>query len=179
MKHIKENPTPQQNEAGRYGYINADNEIVIPFEYDDIFVYDYTEKIFFRVEKDGKFGIIDVTGKLILPVEYETIGASYYIDSNDDKIFFTAKKDNKFGFFNSDGIMILPSIYDNMSPHFTDETDFLEVHKDKKWGVIGSDGEIIIPFEYDWLKFAKKYFSTAKNTEDTAVVICPNEETQR
>lgn len=79
MTKVEETLTPQQNEKGKYGYVNPQGKTVIPFEYDDIFVNDINEKVFSTVVKHrkpcngflfeyGKRGLLEIAGKKVKKV---------------------------------------------------------------------------------------------------------------
>ncbi len=83
---------------GRYGFINKENEIIIPFQYDgaDNF-YDSIAII----KQNDKYGAIDKTGKIVIPVVYDLLvwvidnesslftrknGECFYMNKNQTKI---------------------------------------------------------------------------------------------
>ena len=55
---------------GKWGYINIDNEVIVPFIYDDAY---YFEEFFAEVAIGDKFGFIDRKGNLIRPLEYDWV----------------------------------------------------------------------------------------------------------
>ena len=57
--------------GNKYGYIDADGNTVIPFEWDEAF--DFSEGLA-GVCKNDKWGYIDTTGSIIIPLEYERTG---------------------------------------------------------------------------------------------------------
>ncbi len=62
---------------GKKGLVNAKNQILIPFEYDDIHLpFQERPEIFFRyglvaVKKDDKWGYIDFKNKTVIPFQFE------------------------------------------------------------------------------------------------------------
>ena len=52
---------------GKFGAIDFKNNILIPFEYDQMFFVDYNNKDMLKVCKNDKWGIIDRKGKEIFP----------------------------------------------------------------------------------------------------------------
>ena len=60
---------------GKMGYINAQNEVIIPFEYDT--ALSASDGIC-PVAKSGRYGLIDYSGNVVLPLEYDDI--SEYIN---------------------------------------------------------------------------------------------------
>jgi len=54
----------QQNDTGKYGCVNAQGEVIIPFEYDILRVFGReNDTMWLEVVKDGKYNIIDLEGK--------------------------------------------------------------------------------------------------------------------
>lgn len=52
---------------GKWGYINTDGDVVIPFEYDSALTF---SEGLAAVEKNGKWGYIDINNNAIIPLEY-------------------------------------------------------------------------------------------------------------
>ena len=78
----------QQNETGKYGLIDSDGKVIIPFEYDSLGYYSEKGRTLVPVEKNKKEGVFDMNGKVILPCEYDEIE----IDTDENhKAFFTVK----------------------------------------------------------------------------------------
>jgi len=135
----------QQNEAGRYGCVNSQGKVIIPFKYDYLRVYEELEEVLLEAQKGKKTGIIDLDGKIIIPFDYSYIG----IFICEGKVFWDAVNSalDKCGIIDLDGKIIIPFDYDETSIHEENEKVFLIVAKDEKWGVIDLDRKIIIPFD--------------------------------
>jgi len=56
--------------SGRYGFINKNNETIIPFQYDG--ADNFYDSIAIIKQKD-KYGAIDRTGKIVIPLEYDLL----------------------------------------------------------------------------------------------------------
>ena len=72
---------------GKWGYINRDNEVIIPFIYD---YADYFGEQFAEVAMGDKFGFIDRKGNLIRPLEYDsivTLGCGLFRVGQNGKVF--------------------------------------------------------------------------------------------
>jgi WG containing repeat len=69
----------------KYGIVDIDNNIVIPFEYDDV------QKLYFKsnyiVKMNGKYGIINKENKIIRPIIYDRI-----IQHKEETIFYKEGK---------------------------------------------------------------------------------------
>jgi len=66
MKNQPKKIVFQQNEFGKFGYVNADKKVIIPFEYDAISTFRHDGKTHFLVNQGTKFGIFDLNGKEVV-----------------------------------------------------------------------------------------------------------------
>lgn len=73
------------------GMIDENNQVVLPFEYDSIYVETYRDKDVFLVGKDDKYGIFDLQGKIIFPIEYEYSEVIYQWEEMVDESMMTTK----------------------------------------------------------------------------------------
>ena len=64
----KEEGLADVKKDGKYGYIDKEGHVVIPFEYD--YAEDFSEGLA-QVRKDGKYGFIDKEGHVVIPFEYD------------------------------------------------------------------------------------------------------------
>ena len=93
----------------KWGVIDSNQKITIPFEYDtvdwmDIISDDIDGKLAFRFGKNDKWGLINLEGNIILPVEYDNI--YIYRDPSGDKL--AIRKNDKWGVADSKGEIIIP-----------------------------------------------------------------------
>ncbi|MFC0392653.1 WG repeat-containing protein, partial [Paenibacillus mendelii] len=129
------------NKDGKFGYIDKEGKVVIPFEYDNTQLF--TEG-FAAVNKDDKWGFVNKKGEVVIPLEYDW--AFIFEDG-----LIPARKDGKFGFIDKTGNTIVPFEF-----HF--ERGFLggfseglaPVEKDGKKGYIDKMGKVVIPFELEY-----------------------------
>ena len=131
---------------GKIGFINANNEIVIPFQFDYSdkcrmwdFGYLFHDGYCIMTNEDGDLGLIDTTGKWIVEPEYDEIWApqewGYRVIVNDEK----------YGILDSTCNIVYLVEYDNINIL----SDGFILNKDgRKWQVDLS-GNIIQPFMYD------------------------------
>lgn len=130
---------------GKIGFINANNEVVIPFQYD---YYNRTKPwsgyIFHNgycimANKDGKMGLIDMTGKWIVEPTYDEICKSK------EKGYRIVVKDGKYGVLDSFCNIIYPVEYNsvNILP-----SGIILAKEGKKWQ-IDFEGNIVQPFMFD------------------------------
>jgi hypothetical protein len=82
----------QVSKEGRFGYINANGEIVIPIEFDEI---NYYENGIAIARKGSQSGFIDQRGDLLTPIIYENI-----TEFSEDMAW--VKKDGKWGILRMD-----------------------------------------------------------------------------
>ncbi|PNK60464.1 WG repeat-containing protein [Psychrobacter sp. FDAARGOS_221] len=127
-----------------YGVIDADNNTIIPFEYQDI---KRVSPTLFYVEKakesQGKrsFDFIDNDGNVVTEADFDDI---IYDSLSDD--LFTVKKGDKWGFVNNELETVIPFEFDQALA-FND--DLAAVVKSDKFGFINNQGKIVIPYIYD------------------------------
>jgi len=136
----------------KYGLIDRNGNIVLPIEYDDIPVVDYSDYPFFHqgyqpVEKDGCIGIADMSGNLVYLSRYSGDVARIYnfpfIDVED-----------------TNGEHIVISIAGEFPERFTEARFygnaqiFTAKNSEGKWVVRDiSNNDVITPFEADYASF--------------------------
>ncbi len=81
------------NNVMKRGYINKKGEVVIPLQYDNVFM---PNSNFAIVEKNKTQGVIDNKNKVIIPIQYQ-----YITEANDNN--FIVQQNNLFAFFNNKG----------------------------------------------------------------------------
>ncbi|WP_185113831.1 WG repeat-containing protein [Chryseobacterium sp. Leaf405] len=170
------------NNPDKWGFVNKDSIIQIPFEYDFLNPFEnglaYAKndgKEFFitknnlklegdydginvfsyglaAVHKNGKWGFIDNSGKLIIPLVYDNV--DYFRYSG----LAAVKKDGKSGFINKLGAEIIPIIYDGAYQEMKDSNVLVE--KNKKWAVFNNKGKQLSEFKYDNLNSFKRAYIT-------------------
>ena len=76
-----------KSESGLYGLVDADGNMVLPAEYDEMEFVNFEDQILVKLKAEGKWGVYDGTGKEILPMEYDEIqeGNSRYLVTQDDR----------------------------------------------------------------------------------------------
>ena len=146
----------QQIEAGKYGCVNSQGKVIIPFEYDYInnVSRDYEVLI---VKKNGKYGVLNWDGKILLPLKYDSIIYEGIL---------IVEKNEKFAVMNLDGEILLPFKYNRLYLYFEkygeEYREFLMAEKNEKFGVIDLDGKTILPFEYDYMTVFYRNFKEEK-----------------
>ena len=122
----------------KQGYIDIHENIIVPFEYDNVTVF---SEDLACVKKNEKFGFINRKGKIIIPIQFE------------NETFFrktglaSVKKENLYGFINKKGKEIIPVIYQNAEESIFDS--LVTLNKKGKWAFFDSSGKQKTDFIYD------------------------------
>lgn len=89
------------DKSGKFGFVNNNNELIIPIEYDWGSQFSEGKAV---IEKDGKFGFIDSTGTLSGKIEYEL--ARPFSEG-----LAAVMKDGKIGFINHQSEFVIEPKY--------------------------------------------------------------------
>ena len=132
----------QSKATQKWGFIDKENEVKIPVDYDDLSPFRKT-KISYAL-KGSKYGFINTEDKIVVPFQFEF--------SKENRRIYTfglmaVKKDNKFGFIDESGTVVIPIIY-NQVEYFT-QNNLSSVEKNGRSGFINKSGKEIIPIIYD------------------------------
>lgn len=161
---------PCQENSGRWGYLDSQFNIKIPFKYSNAKPFSGGLA---PVESDGRWGYINESGT-------EVVGPQYRIALPFSEGMAMVGDDNYIGFINQDGSLSIPMEYDAGSSfreglavvskegkygfidnqgtlkipyQYTDAMDFNEglaaVEQNGKWGFVSLDGTVTIPHKYD------------------------------
>ncbi len=143
MKPFSEGMIPVKKD-GKWGYINAQNEVLIPFDFEEvnsfnsIFISRSNEYYYTSAKKDGKWGLIDKKGVFLLQPAYDEFKFVY-------KHKVLARKENHWGTLNPLTTEILvPVEYDTIR---TTNKQWI-VHKDGLQGLFQGNGEQLTPIQY-------------------------------
>lgn len=130
-------------ESGKWGVVNENLNVVVPFIYDEMYSWGRNEMIVAR--KGSKWVCIDEQGGMLVPCEMDCCDS---LDVN----FVTMKKDGKAGVVSKNGI-IVPFEYDKI---FTVESYNIKRGicpvKDGKVGLMDMHGKSIFTCEFDEVK---------------------------
>jgi len=132
----------------KYGFLNFNEEVVLPFEYDDIYYCDVENNRFeniYVVKKGSKHGLISQKENLI-PYEYEEL---IYLKGSDlNSFLFSAKKNGKFGLIDAKNNVLIPFDYESIVFNsFEEKSRNLIVKKNNLYGVIDINNNLIVPIE--------------------------------
>ncbi|BBE16547.1 hypothetical protein AQPE_0687 [Aquipluma nitroreducens] len=121
------------------GYIDIKQNILIPFEYDDLSVF---SEDLAPAKKNGKYGFIDRKGEVIIPFQYDE--ERYFYKSG----LSEASKAGKWGFINKKGEQVVPIQYSQVDCHKM-ETEFIFAFDKNKWAIFNNKGKQLTDFIYD------------------------------
>lgn len=121
----------------KYGVVNTNNTVLIPFIYDEICYADNDcfvcgNYVDYPKHKNMKFGVVDTTNKVIIPFKYDIL-----MPSGGDLIMAGLGGIEKE--WNDDFFSV--NYHDNTKPC--------------KFGYINMNDEIVIPFDYEFIDFFK------------------------
>ena len=145
----------------RWGYIDKENNLVVPYVFDDADVFESCGLA--RVKVGDKYGIIDTIGNLVLPAEYDSVQIEGISNNNPGLI----KKDEKYGIVNDKGEIIVAPQYE-MTNVFSEGLTVCQ--EGKRLMTIDYEGKRLVDLGFD----KAKYFSEGllpvacrrKHTED-------------
>lgn len=123
---------------GRCGYIDLEGREIVPFSYDDAFLFCYGRG---AVSKDGKWGYVDRNGR-------EVIGLSYDFACNFLNGLAVVILDGRYGLIDTNGNVRIPIQYDWAGALGEDGT--ITVMKDGCFGFVDAKGNEIAPPIYDY-----------------------------
>ena len=131
---------------GKWGIIDWNNRIIIPFEYDRISEEFTGER--FIVARDGLRGLANKHGIIFQPkypqIEPELI-LDRYIQINDGNTIDSLKR---YGLIDTSGKLVLPTIYNDISVNRA-FGNLIILTKDNMCGIFSTTaGKIILPLEY-------------------------------
>ena len=154
---LKENHKliPFEDENGKMGYVNADNQIVIPAIWK--YACDFCEDLAgVESAENGKFGFIDKTGKCVIPCIWDLCGCF------SDGLAYV-KKDGKYGYINKTGEVVLSLIWDSAYNFYK---GIAVVYEDNKQRYIDKKGNVILRREEHNFKYRNdivKYINEKTN----------------
>lgn len=139
---------------GKYGLVDYNNKIIIPFDYGYISLLN-NENVnplrldiikpnnLYLVSKnitnwEMSMGVMNYNGKTIIPLEYSD---AYSVFNNG---LVSLKKDGKSGYLNLANEVVIPFTYDEALPF---AYGVASVKDGNNYGVISTENEIVVPFD--------------------------------
>lgn len=145
------------------GVFNLNGEEIIPFEYDNDFIAQYSG-LGLRVTKNKKRGIIDSKGNVVVPPIYDDLSTFY---ESGFSSFIKVTNDQKIGVVNLKGEIIIPVTFDYIDA----EKSFFRVmisEPNRKIGLYDKSGNVVVPVAYNWI--------TKSATENSNITILEKED---
>lgn len=126
------------NNQLKYGLIDAEGEVLVPLEYDEIDTHSFTS-VRFMAKKNSKWGVINDKNEIKVPLIYDEIlkgGNPGYI----------VAQNGKYGLIDWDGKEIIPYEYDRMD---YDGSGVYSVEKDgEKYFINKNNKQILMEYTY-------------------------------
>lgn len=148
----------QSQFEGKYGFIDLQNQMVIPQQYDN--AYSFNEGLAAVAKKDAndnlKWGFINPQGKLVIPMQFDDVSYITYDTYGFDQGLAAVSKNGKYGYIDKMGKTVIPFKYDSA---WTFSEGLAPVMigssmngQTEKWGFIDKTGKLVIPAIYQSLE---------------------------
>jgi len=129
------------DDNGKWGALDRNGKLVVPIEYDDIYIYDDVI-IWANNRAEQLSGYFDKDGNAVISLRNPNGGYS----SEPAEGLIGLEKNNKWGYVDYTGNIVIDFEYDAVGSF---SAGFAPVQKDGMWGYIDKSGQIIIAFDYD------------------------------
>ncbi|WP_106154831.1 WG repeat-containing protein [Marinilabilia salmonicolor] len=126
------------NYKDKQGFIDINENIIIPFNYEDLGVFSHNLTF---AEKNGTFGYLNRKGKTIIDFQFSE--AKYFYNPG----LAIVKKESGWGLIDTLGNFKVDCIYDDID--YSRENQIAIVKKHNKWAFYFSDTETLTDFEFD------------------------------
>ncbi len=130
------------NDESGYGFINAQGEVVIPFQFKQAGTAAFMDNGMCRATVSGSTVLIDKTGKVV----FKTSKGNIQGVSNDWVRIFTKANRKGWGYIDMNGATKIDFIYDDLSSF--NDLGYAIAEKGGLKGIIGTDGKTAIEFKY-------------------------------
>lgn len=134
VKEYQTNGIVEKGSNGLYGFRDKNNNLILPYEYDNIYVSDYL-----YTSKNGYEGVYDFNGNEIVPLIYNDIRVGQ------SEGVWAVKKYKKWGYIDNCGNKIIDLQYKDAKPF---SEGLAAVKKGNKYGYINKQNQVVIPFEH-------------------------------
>ena len=122
------------------GFIDINENILIPFIYDDVGVFSECVDLA-PAAKNKKQGFINRKGEIIIPFEYDyTSSVRYFYEPG----IAVLSKNGKYGVLNAENKIIIPFIYSKID--FERGNEFLITWQQEKWACFSTSGKQLSDF---------------------------------
>jgi hypothetical protein len=148
--------------GNKWGVIDPTNNIIVPFEYNNVLEWD-RQNAFFSChnynEKSPSFQMVSVTGKLLLSLK----GNFLYRGFDGNGVAYAALND-KVGFINREGKILVPFQYEMWSPvtEYCYAEGLFGIGRNGKYGFVNAKNQVVIPFIFEHTPEAMGCFNQGK-----------------
>ena len=158
---------PDQNQKGKWGYVDADGKKVINYDYNHANAFIDGRAL---VQKGDKWGYINERGKEVIKIKFSEMGTwngAYCKVSEGGKVEDGVVTGAKYGYIDRNGEYVLKTEYDEIGPFVN---DIAYVKKDNKFGYIDKRFNFVIPCKYSSIgSFNEKGFCWVKDGNNYGV----------
>ena len=135
-----------RNQDGMVGFINKNNEVVIPFKFDAkddgiVLPYVFKSGLCFMSDSIGLFGIIDRNGNWLIEPAYD------YIEWHTIDGFRKVRKDGLYGLLDSAFNVVYEPIYQSVL--LEEDQDRITLITDTAGCIVDYSGKVVVPFLYE------------------------------
>ena len=133
------------SQNGKFGFIDFNEKVLIPAEYEDA---DFYRDGRGNVKRNGKWGIVDINNTTIVPFQYDRI----WTEDEIQRLYATyyyVEENRRLGIINiDDGKVIVPALYDEFIFSRL-SSNFIGIKKDNKTGYLDLNGNVVFSAIYD------------------------------
>lgn len=169
INEFKEDLSSVKSKDNKYGFIDRNGKIVIPFEYED--AGNFAEG-FAPVKKDGKWGYISRSGELKIPFDFDEA-------SDFSEEYAVVSQNGKAGFIDKNGVSPTGFIFDSAKSF---RYDIAVVEKNgenyvinKKWETIYVSNSHVFPFHIGENVISLKLFSFPPLVKNGKIILREND----
>ena len=151
LEEVNEVELTLKEQYGKYGYVDKNGNVVIPFKYD--YAWEFSEGLA-AVKQNDKWGFIDKSDNVVIPLKYD-------IAWEFKEGLAVVEQNGKFGYIDKSGNVAIPFKYDWALPF---SEGLAMVKQNGKYGYVDKSGNVVIPFKYDYaLSFSEGLAKVRQN----------------
>jgi hypothetical protein len=127
---------------GKWGFIDINENVLIPFIYDDLGVFSKSVDLDLApAAKNKKQGFINRKGETVIPFEYDYASYVRYFYEPGIAVLL---KNGKYGVISEENKIIIPFVYSQID--FDTDIEFIIVRQQEKWACFSTTGEQLSDF---------------------------------
>lgn len=150
---------------GKEGFIDINENILIPFDYDDVGVFSKCVDLA-PVIKDKKQGFINRNGDMVIPLEYDALAYVTYFYEPGEAILV---KEGKYGVIDSKNNIIIPFEYDEIE--WSDNKDSFIVSVGSDWTTFTFEGKQMSGYDDYEIVTGTPLGYLPSNSEDLPILV--------